>query len=100
MGTRPSLDLIFVLLAEGINFVTIVNNSVGDLKELLRRVLLSKRKFTMPAETRETALEPEKMQVIQLCLTNKSEDAGAHRNLEACSKLQGSRTGFLPAQNC
>lgn len=23
MGTRPSLDLIFVLLAEGINFVTI-----------------------------------------------------------------------------
>lgn len=52
MGTRPSLDLIFVLLAEGINFVTIVNNSVGDLKELLRRVLLSKRKFTMPTETR------------------------------------------------
>lgn len=42
MGTRPSLDLIFVLLAEVINFVTIVNNSVGDLKELLRRVLLSK----------------------------------------------------------
>lgn len=52
MGTRPSLDLIVVLLAEGINFVTIVNNSVGDLKERLRRVLLSKRTFTMPTETR------------------------------------------------
>lgn len=71
-GTGPSLDLIVVLLAEGINFVTVVNNSLGDLKEVLKRVLLSKMKFTMPTETEQTALEPEKMQAIQLRFTDKA----------------------------
>lgn len=74
MGTRPSLDLIFVLLAEGINFVTIVNNSVGDLKDLLRRVLLSKKKFTMPTETRGNSIRARED-------AGPTEDAGgAHRN--------------------
>lgn len=86
MGTGPSLDLIFVLLAEGINFVTIVNSSLGNLKELPRRALLSKRKLTMPTVPRGNSIRGSKDAGHSALFYNTAADAGAHRSSGTCSR--------------